>query len=373
MSNYSESTVVRILKNNRINPVATLPCDRIKTLLLLIDKNFQTIPLTREENGVGICAGAYLAGARPLMVIQSTGLGNMINALESLNITYRIPLPIIASWRGVYQEDIPAQIPLGKNLPGMLSAAGIGYTIIDSEAGLDQLGKAVSESFEKKLPHVALISPKVWEKSQSEPEPEPEEMIPRTLELSFRGEIRKPILTRYEAIKTITSTLSNEIAVSNLGVPSKELYHIMDRELNFYMLGSMGLASSLGLGLALFQRRRVIVLDGDGSLLMNPNILTAIGRASPKNLTIIALDNGAYGSTGNQRTPTRELIDLELLARASGIKSTTKAHTKQELTRVIEGKAAFVHVIVKPGNPRCENIPLAPEEIKNRLMRAIRA
>ena len=104
-----------------INLLATLPCDRTKNLLPLALKSFKGIELTREEDGLGICAGAYLAGARPMMIIQSTGLGNMINALESLNIASALPIPILASWRGVYKEGIDSQIPLGRHLPAILS------------------------------------------------------------------------------------------------------------------------------------------------------------------------------------------------------------------------------------------------------------
>lgn len=95
MIDSPEHRVVEILKNNSIDIAATLPCDRIKVLLPQISRNIKTIPITREENGVGICAGAYLGGKRPVMVIQSTGIGNMINALLSLNLTYGIPLPIL--------------------------------------------------------------------------------------------------------------------------------------------------------------------------------------------------------------------------------------------------------------------------------------
>ena len=94
-----EEKVIAIMKKEGIDLAATLPCDRIKNLLPLVSDNFQELRLTREENGVGICAGAYLAGGRPMMLIQSTGLGNMINALESLNVICKIPLPVLTSWR----------------------------------------------------------------------------------------------------------------------------------------------------------------------------------------------------------------------------------------------------------------------------------
>ncbi|MFQ5975644.1 MAG: thiamine pyrophosphate-binding protein, partial [Candidatus Hydrothermarchaeales archaeon] len=86
-----EEEVVQILKKGGVDLAATLPCDKAKQLYNLIPRHFRHVPLTREEEGVGICAGAHLAGARPLMLIQSSGLGNMINALGSLTKTYQLP------------------------------------------------------------------------------------------------------------------------------------------------------------------------------------------------------------------------------------------------------------------------------------------
>ncbi|MFZ3385537.1 MAG: sulfopyruvate decarboxylase subunit beta [Candidatus Methanoperedens sp.] len=367
-----EHKIIDILKQNRIDIAATLPCDRIKALLPLIARNIKTIPLTREENGVGICAGVYLGGGRTVMVIQSTGIGNMINALLSLNLTYNIPLPIIASWRGVYKESIEAQWQLGRRLPEIMAASGIKCTIIESLKEIGRLDEAIKESFSNFHPHVILISPAVWEGSTCEIS-EPSEICSRSIDLVFSGTIQKPVLTRYEAIKTIVETINenDDIIVSNLGIPSKELFEIRDRELNFYMLGSMGLVSSIGLGLSIIQKKHVYVIDGDGSLLMNLNVLISIGDYEPANLTIIGIDNAAYGSTGNQETCTQSLIDLELLAKASGITETVKAHSIDELREALRHKIQFIHVIVKPVNAKCKEIPFSATEIKERFMRSL--
>jgi sulfopyruvate decarboxylase subunit beta len=366
-----EQKVVEILKDNQIDIAATLPCDRIKALLPLIAKNIKTILLTREENGIGICAGAYLGGGRPVMVIQSTGIGNMINALLSLNITYGIPLPIIASWRGVYKESIEAQWQFGKKLPSILEASGIKFTIIESLKEIDKLDGAIKESFGGSHPHVILISPAIWEGSTCEI-PWLVEICARNANLTFSGTILKPVLTRYDAIKVIAENIGNDIIVANLGIPSKELFEIKDRDLNFYMLGSMGLASSIGLGLAIVQEKHVYVIDGDGSLLMNPNSMISVGALNPKNLTIIAIDNAVYGSTGNQETCTQSQVDLELLARGCGMADTVKVHTGDELKKALERKTRFIHVIAKPVNAKCKEISLSAKEIKDRFMGALR-
>jgi len=92
------------------------------------------------------------------------------------------------------------------------------------------------------------------------------------------------------------------LIVANLGFPARELFSVHDRPGNFYMLGSMGLASSIGLGLALRQPEAVYVIEGDGALLMNLGTLVTIAREAPPNLCLIVIDNRVYGSTGNQPT-----------------------------------------------------------------------
>ncbi|MFQ5800819.1 MAG: thiamine pyrophosphate-binding protein, partial [Candidatus Hydrothermarchaeales archaeon] len=95
-----EEEVVALLKKAGVSIVTTLPCDKVKDLHYLMGQEFLHVPLTREEEGVGIAAGAALAEERPTMLIQSSGLGNMINALASLTMFYELPLFIMVSWRG---------------------------------------------------------------------------------------------------------------------------------------------------------------------------------------------------------------------------------------------------------------------------------
>ena len=378
-----EEKVIEIMKKEGIDLAATLPCDRIKNLLPLVSKEFPEIKLTREENGVGICAGAYLAGGKPLMLIQSTGLGNMINVLESLNVICKIPLPILTSWRGVYGEGIEAQIPLGVHLPDILKGAGLEYTIIEESEKLPLIENVIRDAFGNLRPHVALISPKVWEDSdccawEAAGMPKKPETMERTCRFGFTTETLKPLMLRNDAICAVASQLEDEITVTNLGVPCKELYACKDRDLNFYMFGSMGLVSSIGLGLALRSERTVVSFDGDGSLLMNPNALLEIAKEAPKNLIIVCLDNGAYGSTGSQETCALRYIDLEIFANACGIQNTAKVNTKEGLLETFrhfraKGELSFIHVILKPGNTKAPNIPLSPEEVTNRFKRALEA
>ena len=128
-------------------------------------------------------------------------------------------------------------------------------------------------------------------------------------------------MARYEAIQKIMESIEEELVICNIGFPSRELYEIDDRPKNFYMIGSMGLASSIGFGLAMAKPHKdVVVIDGDGSLLMNMGSLVTIFANNPSNLTWIVIDNGAYGSTGNQDTYAQK-TDLVDIAKAVGFKN----------------------------------------------------
>jgi len=105
---------------------------------------------------------------------------------------------------------------------------------------------------------------------------------------------------------------------------------------------------------------------------MNPNAMIGVGALNPENLTIIAIDNAAYGSTGNQETCTQSQVDLELLAKGCGIVDTVKVHTGDELKKALKRKAGFIHVIAKPVNAKCPEITLSAKEIKERFMGALK-
>ena len=127
------------------------------------------------------------------------------------------------------------------------------------------------------------------------------------------------MIARDEAINAIASQLDeDDLVITTAGMISREAFSVLDRPGNFYMLGSMGLASALGLGLALLvPRRRVFVLEGDGSALMSLGALPLIGAERPPNLVHVVLDNEAYESTGAQPSITTR-VDLAAIGRSSG-------------------------------------------------------
>jgi len=143
------------------------------------------------------------------------------------------------------------------------------------------------------------------------------------------------LMTRLEATRQIAAAFKGDPIVASLGHPAYDLFATGDRDTYFYTWGSMGLASSIGLGLAMAQpERRIVVLDGDGSLLMNLGSLATIGWVRPSNLIVVVVDNRLYGTTGGQESATAHGADLDAAARAMGISRTATVTTTGELEKV---------------------------------------
>ncbi len=183
------------------------------------------------------------------------------------------------------------------------------------------------------------------------------------------------LLKRIDIIKILMEYIKDELIISNIGFPSKELYKLKDRNENFYMLGSMGLCSSIGLGVALSTpNKKVISIDGDGSVLMNLGTLSTIGHTKPNNYILLIVDNGAYGSTGNQKTHTNN-TKLEEIAKACNI-TTIKTENEKELREGIikalnNNETTIIVAKAMPYNEKTENIKIPPEVIKYRFMNCI--
>ena len=118
-------------------------------------------------------------------------------------------------------------------------------------------------------------------------------------------------MRRYELLKSIYPIIFEELVICNIGIPSQELYQIGDHENFFYMLGSMGLCSSIGLGVSLNTKKNVIAIEGDGGLLMNLGSLVTIANNAPGNFNLLIIDNEVYGSTGNQSTYTQKKSSIK--------------------------------------------------------------
>jgi sulfopyruvate decarboxylase len=362
-----------ILREEKIRLICTLPCNKFANLIRGMPEEFIHIPLNREENGVGISAGFSLTGGKPLMMIQSSGLGNSLNALMSLHKGYSLPLPIFASWRGRENDKFPCHIPFGKSLPNLFRVLDVPFTVIERPDQITNISQAIQNAFNHHTPHIVLLPPELWEADEDKgPRPiwGPRE---KSYTLAYERKFVHPGLTRREAIKTLSDLFGDAIVLTTIGTTCDELHCVKDRDLNFYLYAAMGQASSVGLGMAINTTKKVIVLDGDGSLLMNPNILCEIALMKPPNLTVVALDNGTFSTTGEQKIPSYDLVDLELMARSFGIVNTRKAFTREEIQEGFQSLKEgpnFLHVLIKPGVTPGGQV-LHPHEVKTRFMKAI--
>lgn len=183
-------------------------------------------------------------------------------------------------------------------------------------------------------------------------------------------------MTRLEATRVVVDTLRHEPVVASLGHPAYDLYACGDRSENFYTWGSMGVTSSVALGLALARPDlRVLALDGDGALLMNLGALATIAACRPVNLLVVVMDNACYGTTGGQPTFTAGRANLEEAARALGIAVTATVRTREELgqalgsIREVTGPGVII-AKVEETNPGAKP-PLDCVFIKQRFMAAI--
>jgi thiamine pyrophosphate-dependent acetolactate synthase large subunit-like protein len=146
------------------------------------------------------------------------------------------------------------------------------------------------------------------------------------------------VMNRFDLTSRLVKKLKNEEAVvGGIGNTNFDLWAAGHRPQNFYMLGSMGLALPIALGIALAQpNRRVFALEGDGSLLMQLGSLTTVAALAPKNLVIVVMDNGIYQITGAQPTPAAGVADLVAIAAASGLTSSAWAADEEDFERLID-------------------------------------
>ena len=180
-------------------------------------------------------------------------------------------------------------------------------------------------------------------------------------------------MIRKDAIKIASDMIDDSPIISANGYISRDLFEANDKDTNFYMIGSMGLSSSIGLGVALKNpRKRVYVFDGDGNILMNLGSLTTIGKLKPKNLIHLVFDNQSHESTGGQPSNTRN-IDLYKIAKSSNYKA-FKTNSKTGLEKIlrkiknIDGPIMILIKITKGGKPG-KRIIHSPVTIKKRFSR----
>ena len=180
-------------------------------------------------------------------------------------------------------------------------------------------------------------------------------------------------MNRKEAIKIISKRIGNDPIIAANGFISRDLFDVCDQRSNFYMIGSMGLASSIGLGVAILNpKKRIFIFDGDGNILMNLGSLTTIGKLKPKNLVHLVFDNQRHESIGGQPTNTKN-IDLYEIAKSSNYNA-FKANSKTDLKKIfrkiknIHGPIMILIRITSGGKPG-KRITHSPVTIKKRFSR----
>lgn len=182
-------------------------------------------------------------------------------------------------------------------------------------------------------------------------------------------------MIRNDVLKSIIPVITDQLVVCNIGSPSQELFALDDQPSNFYMLGTMGLSSSIGFGVALAQDKPVIAIDGDGSILTNMATLATIANNARNNFILLIIDNGSYGSTGDQPTYAGRKTSLAAVARACGCEKVIEceaAETADTLSTAINSMEMTVIVSkCESGNVGVPVIDMNPIMIRERFMATV--
>ena len=182
-------------------------------------------------------------------------------------------------------------------------------------------------------------------------------------------------MIRKEAMEIVIEEIGEQPIISANGYISRDLFNVLDKKNNFYMIGSMGLASSIGLGVALKNtKKKIFVFDGDGNILMNLGSLITIGITKPKNLVHVIFDNSSHESTGGQPTATNK-IQLSKIAKSVNYK-VFQVKTKNQLVKILQKIKLIpgpIMIIIKieKGGVISKRINIEPTKIKNRFMNSL--
>ncbi len=332
-----------------------VPCSFLTAMInrVISDRTLDYVGAASEGEAVAIAAGAWLAGRRTVVMCQNSGLGNTVNPLTSLNFPFRVPTMMIVTWRGQPGlADEPQHELMGEITGAMLDVMRI------PNAAFPQATDAVVpaiESAERAMDETGLPFAFVMAKGSVAAETLDE--VP----LSFRErgtltdltEGAEPVI-RYAMLERLAACIPADAAVvASTGFCGRELFNIADRRNHLYQVGSMGCAGGMGLGVALNSARAIVVLDGDGAMLMKLGTLATIGAAAPDNLVHVILDNGAHESTGGQATVSPN-VDFAQVAIGCGYRAALRCDTVDGFARALGAALdapgpALVHVRIRPG------------------------
>jgi len=360
---------------------AGVPCSFLTPFInyVISSPDLDYVGAASEGEALGIAAGAYLAGRRTVVICQNSGLGNAVNPLTSLNYTFRVPTLFITTHRGEPGlTDEPQHELMGQITGDLLTTMRIPWEIFPNEPelvapALDRAERAMAESGR---PFAFLMKKGTVDAFALEEQPRPPASPMTTPRGCFE---RQPAdrMPRLDALRVVRDALGADVAlVGTTGKIGRELFTLGHRPNQLYVVGSMGCASAIGLGLHLGSagRRTVVVLDGDGAALMKMGNLATIGQRAPDNFVHVIVDNEAHESTGGQATVSAG-VDFATIAAACGYRNAWRADSPEALHAAVTEAASvsgpnLVHVKVSIGSATDLGRPgLSPVEVKDQFMR----
>ncbi len=356
-----------------------VPCSYLTPLIntVITAQGIDYIGAANEGDAVAIAAGAEIGGVRGVVLFQNSGLGNAVNPFTSLTETFRLPVLVLATWRG--QPGQPADEPqherMGQITPELFELMGIptGHLPEDPTDLPALLDRADAHLQSARTPFAIIIS-KGAISGDAKMLPHPRTPLPAAA--TIPGSLPTS-LDLDPVLDVVQETTADDAVIATTGFTGRSLYARGDRDNQFYMVGSMGCASSFGFGLARVRpERRVVVLDGDGAMLMRLSASTTIGFEAPPNLVHVLLDNEVHDSTGSQATVS-PAIDFASIARACGYRRVLRIDDLDELRAALADRSeglTFIHVRTAPRADRKLPRPtITPPEVAERFARWIRA
>jgi phosphonopyruvate decarboxylase len=350
-----------------------VPCSFLQSLINYAVNDCEYIGAANEGDAVAIAAGAWIGGRKPVVLMQNSGLTNAVSPLVSLNFPFRIPVLGFVSLRGEPGlKDEPQHELMGQMTTQLLDLMRVEWQYLSADPAQadNQLGEAAA-AIDADRPFFFVVRKGTFAD-------EPLREVKRRYTCNERkmpkqGEDERP--SRREALAVINSLKdSRTILLATTGKTGRELYELEDGDGNLYMVGSMGCAASMGFGLALARPdKAVVVIDGDGSLLMRMGSLATVGCFGPPNLLHILLDNQSHDSTGGQSTVSHN-VDFVEIAASCGYRRSIYAHNRKELEQAIrswqQGQTlTFLHLKISGGSKdRLGRPQIRPHEVKERLI-----
>lgn len=363
-----------ILKGFGFDFFSGVPCSLLQNLINYAINDCQYIAAANEGDAVSIASGAFLGGKKAVVLMQNSGLTNATSPLVSLNQPFQIPVLGFVSWRGEpHQKDEPQHELMGKLTTKWLSDMQIEWTVLENDLELakEQLKKA-NEIFNQNKSFFFVVRKNTFENVELNVQ-SVKNYQNKTKIKNFQ--VKSNLPSRWEVLKNLVKIKSkNTFFLATTGKTGRELFEISDSENNFYQVGSMGCVSSIGLGLALAKPdKKIVVIDGDGSVLMRMGALATLANYRPKNLLHILLDNNAHDSTGGQKTVSNQIDFIEVLAGFSypnviEIKD-LEDFEKRLKTWKLAPELTFLYFKIKPGSKKNLARPnLKPHQVKERMM-----